>query len=64
MALNRDLMFTMVAPHLKDKNLTAEKMWPFTWEKTYKAIDLEAEILAVEAQKEFWVNYDKTKNLA
>lgn len=61
--LNRSLKFSMLIPHLKDKNATEEKVFPLPWEKkTNTILDLEKEKEIVEQQKiDIWSKIDAMK---
>jgi len=61
--LNRGLKFTMLVPHLKDRNATEEKLFPLYFEKnTSPIIDLEKEKEIIEQQKiDVWSKIDAMK---
>lgn len=54
-------MFSVSAPHLKNKNAKPEDILKFPWEKTDADVDLQKEIEQVEKQIDFWEKYDERK---
>lgn len=64
MILNRSLKFWIIYPHLKNQNITEEKLFPLHFEKQIK-LDLEKEIEEVEKLKlDFWSKFDASKGKA
>lgn len=65
----RMLFFGVLKPHLKRKDLTAEKLLPFPWDEKSEEIDLEDVDLSnseevAQKQMDFWAKIDSKKRVS